>query len=157
MPSQLLVPWRDARVLFRAPPNCGRYDAAPVVEAGKSRRARHRREGQEVRQPGRDKKGRRRFIACGLFFFSGWTKYAYGFCSGAPVPGEPTNIFRPSPNVMLDPFARKPPSFDSNPFTMIFVPMGTESRSNPRRMSALGAPSSTAQLATLPSGCFTSK
>src|SRR6267378_138298 len=78
------------------------------------------------------------------------------FSYGAPVPDEPTNSFVPSGKVMSRPFARGEPSFAWKPSTVISMPGGSEFLFQPRRSSAFGAPPSTAQRSTFPSGPFTS-
>src|SRR5882672_980550 len=74
------------------------------------------------------------------------------FSSGAPVPDEPTNSFFPSGKVMSRPLARSEPSFAWKPSTMILMPTGSEFLLQPRRISAFGAPPSTAHRSTFPSG-----
>src|SRR5688572_25246764 len=75
---------------------------------------------------------------------------------GAPVPDEPTNSFLPSGKVMSRPLARAAPSLAWKPSTRISVPAGSESRFQPRRIKAFGAPPSTIQVVTVPSAFLTS-
>ena len=75
---------------------------------------------------------------------------------GAAAPPWPMNNDVPSGSVMSRPLARNVRSFAWKPSTWTFVPAGTELRFQPWRISAFGAPPSTAHCCFSPVSVVTS-
>src|SRR5713226_8437593 len=88
-----------------------------------------------------------------IHFFNGPS----GRFGSAPGADPPRNSFRPSVNVRLAPTPRFAPSLARKPSTIISVPGGREFLLKPNLNREFGLPPSIIQLATLPSGSFTSR